>query len=102
MFNQLKKRKKEFLFTNETTQLSNSINQSASQLTTESQIESQTQSTNQLQQELTLQSPTLSNKLSLHSLQRHLQLIKLEEYLIMVTFISLAVLGRILFKASPA
>lgn len=102
MLNQLKKRKSEFLINNKTQQFLEPKNQSASQLITESQIIINQEKTNQLQKELTLQSPTLSNKLSLHSLQRHLQLIKLEEYLIMVTFISLAVLGRILLQGFPS
>jgi|TARA_B100001971_G_C18240904_1_gene570836 uncharacterized membrane protein len=76
--------------------------QTASQLITESQIKSQESEINQIQQEITNQQNSLNTKLSLHSLQKHLQLLKLEEYLIMVTFISLAILGRILLQGFPS
>lgn len=44
----------------------------------------------------------LDQNLSLHSLQRHLSLIKLEEYLIIITFIAAGIVGRILLQGFPS
>jgi uncharacterized membrane protein len=45
---------------------------------------------------------SLKQKLSLHSLQRQLQLLKMEEYLMLVTFVIGGVLGRILLQGVPS
>lgn len=45
---------------------------------------------------------SVNQKLHLHSLQRHLSLIKLEEFLLIITFITAGVLGRILLQPLPS
>ena len=45
---------------------------------------------------------TSNEKLSLHAVQRHLSILKLEEYLIIFTLITTAVLGRILLQPFPS
>ena len=48
------------------------------------------------------QTPVLNQKLYLHSLQRQLSLIKLEEILIIISLITAGVLGRILLQPLPS
>jgi len=48
------------------------------------------------------QESKLNKKLLVHSLQRHLSLIKLQEFLFIVTFITAGVLGRILLQGFPS
>ncbi len=50
-----------------------------------------------------LKQPSLLNqKLYLHSLQRHLSLIKFEEIMLVITFITAGVLGRVLLQGLPS
>ena len=52
--------------------------------------------------ETQLQKPSLNENLSLHSVQRHLSILKLEQYLLVITLITTAVLGRILLQPFPS
>ena len=45
---------------------------------------------------------SFSDKVSLHSVQKHLSILKLEEYLMIITLITTAVLGRILLQPLPS
>lgn len=45
---------------------------------------------------------SFNENVSLHSLQRHLSILKLEEVLLMITFITAAILGRILLQPFPS
>lgn len=44
------------------------------------------------------QKQVLTENLALHSIQRHISIIKLEEYLLIITLVTTAVLGRILLQ----
>lgn len=48
------------------------------------------------------QNTSLIEKFSLHSLQRHLSLLKLEQFLIIISLITAGVLGRILLQGFPS
>lgn len=48
------------------------------------------------------QNQKLNQKLSLHVLQKHLSILKLEEFLLILTFITAGVLGRILLQGFPS
>ena len=58
--------------------------------------------TNKNQIQLENQQSSLNEKISLHAVQKHLSILKLEEALIILTLITTAVLGRILLQPLPS
>jgi len=87
----LKKRKKEKLI----------LSQDLSPKTPQSLSTYQKISFQRIEEELKSKD-SLNQKLSLHTIQRHLSLLKLEEFLLIISFITAGVLGRILLQGFPS